>query len=315
MKRTSYSVYTFLNSDGDVLYVGCARDLRQRTQSHRQTKRWWPQVADIQFEEVLGRREARVRERELIAELEPKHNKPRGQTASVGPQEPVCERCGDPYTEWRANPSRSALQACSPCTRTSKPTAEDMYPLDEWADDLAHRRRTQQDIGDDWGITRQAVSLHVNKYRPDWSRRRQEIDAAVKVAEAAERARDCDVCGTTFVPQTKSVRCSSHCADIGSKLRRHTDVESWSRHQVAMARWNIENLSDERHEYEIEYWQKILDGRTDEIDRHGRWLVEGSAAWDAAVEVVGNGWPLADELHPAIREQVETYLSERSVAA
>ena len=67
-------VYTFLDADGQPLYVGCTRNIQDRIYDHR-GKTWWLDVASIELVGPTTREIGRAIERHLIGALEPPYNK------------------------------------------------------------------------------------------------------------------------------------------------------------------------------------------------------------------------------------------------
>lgn len=78
---TAYFVYRALDSEGEVLYVGCTRNLAQRLGEHGRTAPWADQVAKVRATVHPDRTTALAVEREEIARLSPVWNY-QGQWAS-----------------------------------------------------------------------------------------------------------------------------------------------------------------------------------------------------------------------------------------
>lgn len=70
-----HDVYTHLDANDVVLYVGISLTLAERTGYHRANAGWWGQVATIRVEHLPNRAAALAREAELIVELCPLHNR------------------------------------------------------------------------------------------------------------------------------------------------------------------------------------------------------------------------------------------------
>lgn len=67
-------VYLAYNFDGDLLYVGHTRDVKQRMACHGSTAEWPGDVARLVVEQYDNAGEARLMERAYIEDLEPLHN-------------------------------------------------------------------------------------------------------------------------------------------------------------------------------------------------------------------------------------------------
>lgn len=68
-------VYRFINDEDVVIYVGMTDTPRLRMLQHEAKSEFWPDFADVVIEELPSKRHALDRERELIWELRPEHNK------------------------------------------------------------------------------------------------------------------------------------------------------------------------------------------------------------------------------------------------
>ena len=69
-----FTVYSFIDTSGDLLYVGMTSNYQARLQAHRSGKPWWPDVAGERTIPIASRVEALELERELIRAGHPKHN-------------------------------------------------------------------------------------------------------------------------------------------------------------------------------------------------------------------------------------------------
>ena len=239
-------------------------------------------------------------------------------------EERTCVRCGKTYVEWRTNPSRQGLVTCKTCTFNhywDEGGAEDKYPVDQWMDDLIHRRRTQQEIADEHGIKRQRVSQIIRGRDPDWIEKRKEVDRRKQWYEdiegVIEGQTECRTCGTEFnsYSSKKKVYCSRECREIWGALRRVCDEEEWRKHTRSVARWSLANMDHhsvqdalDKNPHLLHYWQRIVEDRWDEIEHHGRWLIEGGKNFDNAVRAVEEGWPIADRFHPDVKKQINEHI-------
>jgi len=66
--------YRHLNSKGDVLYVGLAKDVIARSADHARGSAWWQGVRRIEWDMYDNRDEAAWAERIAINTLNPRHN-------------------------------------------------------------------------------------------------------------------------------------------------------------------------------------------------------------------------------------------------
>lgn len=73
-RQDIWFVYQFTSASGEVIYVGCTKNFDHRIRTHRSTKAWWPDVANIQLRYFNGKAEALSAERDLLARLAPIHN-------------------------------------------------------------------------------------------------------------------------------------------------------------------------------------------------------------------------------------------------
>lgn len=68
------SVYFIYGKDRELLYIGASFDLIVRTRCHAGQRDWWPDVVNIEVEHFPTIADARTRERDCIASLNPPHN-------------------------------------------------------------------------------------------------------------------------------------------------------------------------------------------------------------------------------------------------
>lgn len=68
------TVYLHLDSEGRVLYVGCSRNVAQRSKKHASRSRWWPEVVEVREVGTWTRRLALGVEKGLIVQYDPPGN-------------------------------------------------------------------------------------------------------------------------------------------------------------------------------------------------------------------------------------------------
>ena len=68
-------VYRCFNAARDLIYVGWTIRRRQRMSQHSRASSWWPEVADITYQEFDHPADARVAERIAIRDEDPIRNK------------------------------------------------------------------------------------------------------------------------------------------------------------------------------------------------------------------------------------------------
>lgn len=226
-------------------------------------------------------------------------------------------------------PAKADWRRCDTCVRSTVPRdcpgcgvtfiapmtggrQSDVCPvcLESWYQDLIHDRTTMVAIADRIGVTDSAIQWLIGSHYPDWRQAQEAVRLLRDLAVACGRR--CRTCGGQL-PSNKPSYCSDRCVSLAEDLHHATRSEALLRaHMLATARWSLANVDPDSVAYRqrVGFWRKAVEGRWDEVDSHGRWLVVGSAAFDAAVEVVERGWPLADELHPDVRAQVEEHLDE-----
>lgn len=100
----AWTVYTFFDAGGEVIYAGMSGNIEGRIAKHRHIRPWFGEVASVRKVEFLTERDARDAEYSIIAAETPKHND-RGRD--------VCPRC---KTATRGNNRKSGY--CTPCFRT-----------------------------------------------------------------------------------------------------------------------------------------------------------------------------------------------------
>ncbi|GGN86434.1 hypothetical protein GCM10010112_68020 [Actinoplanes lobatus] len=73
-----FVVYTVHSAADELLYVGVTGDLRKRMYVHKCNRVWWAPDIQVSVEKFSSSIAAEEREKELIDQLKPPHNHPRG---------------------------------------------------------------------------------------------------------------------------------------------------------------------------------------------------------------------------------------------
>jgi predicted GIY-YIG superfamily endonuclease len=68
------TLYRLYDHDARLLYIGIAEKWATRMGQHAADKTWWPDVANVRFEQLPDRTEALTAEREAISTERPLHN-------------------------------------------------------------------------------------------------------------------------------------------------------------------------------------------------------------------------------------------------
>jgi hypothetical protein len=71
--EATLTIYYFYDRAGQLLYIGCTGNLKQRLSHHKAVQPWWPDVVRI-VTEAVPRDEASFREEELIRRHLPRYN-------------------------------------------------------------------------------------------------------------------------------------------------------------------------------------------------------------------------------------------------
>lgn len=121
--------------------------------------------------------------------------------------------------------------------------------------------------------------------------------AALYAEEMGYEQRACRVCGNAFRRATNASICGPECRRYWTILRYVVDPVARQRQLVATAKWYIAKGEG------TAYHHRIVNGEA--TRGNGRWLIAGGAAYEAAVTAIERGWPIADQIPPAIREQIE----------
>lgn len=166
--------------------------------------------------------------------------------------------------------------------------------------------KTLSAAGKQFGVTRQRVEQLVRKYDPVAYRMKKRVDAARKrMKEALESGPSdiyfCKVCGEEIDPSSyNTAYCSKFHYEIYiNHFRYHVDDETWDTHRLSVARWHLNN--PQNGGYSHKYIQNVLN---DNVNGHGRWLIEGSMAWNYAMQAYRNKWPIFDRFPESIQQQI-----------
>lgn len=158
------------------------------------------------------------------------------------------------------------------------------------------------------GVTRELVRQCRNRALPGWliSLHKQRISARTRQRHWIEtgvphQLVDCRICGRSFDIAATDTRkrnsCGPACYRVYVLLRSHLP-ENLERHRHYTARWALANSPNPVQRRSA---QRVLDGTA---GSHGRWLVPGSEAHQAAIAAHESGWPVFDLLPEQIRQQV-----------
>lgn len=80
----AHYVYRYFDEAGDLLYVGCTKDVEARERQHRTASHWFPSVARRTVKQFADRDRARHAERVTVASEHPQHNVIRFVTTPLG---------------------------------------------------------------------------------------------------------------------------------------------------------------------------------------------------------------------------------------
>lgn len=90
----TFTCYIARTPEGEALYVGQTSDIERRKSQHVATSDWWFDGVEWESEAFDSRVDAMRREAEVIAELNPKHNKvcPRPDPENIVPWQDIQEK-------------------------------------------------------------------------------------------------------------------------------------------------------------------------------------------------------------------------------
>lgn len=146
------------------------------------------------------------------------------------------------------------------------------------------------DIADDYGVSRQRIQQLIAKLVPELSNHdanveRQRVAGALRRALSTERralraevamvasattGRRCPTCWTPVIGGRRVISCGGECAGLWQRTRRVIDDESWHRHQVYVARWQLAH-QDQLPGYQARYAARVV-GAPADITRRPRWV-------------------------------------------
>jgi prophage antirepressor-like protein len=72
--KVPHTLYRMFDEDDALLYVGISLTAFQRLMNHRSTKKWWREIARMDFKHYPSYETARDAERKAIAEEDPQYN-------------------------------------------------------------------------------------------------------------------------------------------------------------------------------------------------------------------------------------------------
>lgn len=170
---------------------------------------------------------------------------------------------------------------------------------------------TLNDIGTLLDLSRERARQLGEKIAPwrPWEAIRQEERAQHALMEEIRTPilYTCYICGHHAQGNPRNRRfCSSDCRRIYDLLRYSIDDDKRLKHRLATAKWAVDN-PDKVPDFQLRAAHVLLYNGPD----HGsgnRWLVEGSAAFNAAVTACDKAWPVFKQLPSQIRAQIKTHL-------
>lgn len=156
-------------------------------------------------------------------------------------------------------------------------------------------------VAADAGVSRQRVDQALTALAPErpWralARERAAIRAEVERVRPGP-PRDCRVCGARFESHVANkTTCDDACAERWQALMYAVSDARRASQRHAVARQILRT-----GEGSVAFATHVLEGT---VAERGRWLIEGSAPWRAAVEACRAGWPVFDELPADVQRQV-----------
>ena len=114
-------VYRLLDTNGDLLYIGCTVDPERRLAEHRR-KPWGDEIAAWQFDEFVDAESAFLAERDAIASESPRYNAMHNGAGLTGwnDERRASDTClhGHPWDE-NAKVNAQGVRICAECARVS----------------------------------------------------------------------------------------------------------------------------------------------------------------------------------------------------
>jgi transposase len=171
-------------------------------------------------------------------------------------------------------------------------------------------------IGQDFDLTRERVRQITVKVAPwePWEAVRRaheiELEDAHRINNlvlASLSDRPCEVCGQPMNDPSQARRfCAPPCRNVWERLSYHTDPNRRAQAKRAQARYIIDN-AERLPATQVRFAERVLSGEVG-TDRGFRWMVEGTAAFETAVEAVLKNWPIALQLPASVRRQIYEHL-------
>lgn len=165
---------------------------------------------------------------------------------------------------------------------------------------------TLEQIGDSYGMTRERIRQIVSRdtvlrnlhQRILYSRmRRREW-----LREKPNKLTFCKLCGEEA--DGRVYCCNRHRDVYLNILRYHLSENHRQRQKISFANWCIRN-PDKVNSEQLRYSMKIING--EETDEHGRWMIEKSAAFRWAVIAYQKRWPVFEQFHEQVQDQIKEY--------
>jgi hypothetical protein len=119
--------------------------------------------------------------------------------------------------------------------------------------------------------------------------------------------RNCYVCGESFLRTTSQVYCSEIHYKLFVLLRYQIDDDFREMSQFSTARWFLKNGDVRQKRYAI----NVLTRGVEDSDFHRagtRYMVSGSLVFHWAVRACVLGWPIFDQFHPDVQQQIKEYV-------
>lgn len=301
----SWFVYRLIAADDSTLYVGMTRDFAGRMTSHYSSE-YGARIVSVATERYRAEREAADRESALIRDLSPPLNTV-GITQVDTPKILGHCRCG------RAT-EHSVAKVCAGC-------------MTSYFDRYLHGDGNMSTIAAEAGVSRERVrqiflelagGVPAVRLRNAIKTERAEILAEVEsqrwVLLAELDGVTCRTCGRPHSRRWNggwAQSCSTECREMWPEVRLLADEDIYDDHRRNVARWNLRH-ADEVDETQTRHAARVLTGET---NRHGRWLIPGSARWVIACRAYREGWPAFVTWPEDIQRQVREHMEAKEAAA
>lgn len=222
----------------------------------------------------------------------------------------TCRECGG---KWARHLVRGRKpHTCGPCRAGSpsprryrrrrepapRRTALDVYPVEEWV-----QRRCEGEslvsIGEEYGLSRERVRQLTERLAPHKPWDAYAMERRGLKADASRYGPPCKVCGDLIDRATEEGRnrtsyCSAEHFQIMMSVRWLTSPERYEAHRLHAARTTLSNPTADLSDEYRETLKAIVAGSPPPPAR--RFVVRGSAVWDAIEQALDGGWPLLDAL-------------------